>query len=173
MLDTSDIIVRTAPDRVIWRGWQARCALGRGGVGRKAREGDGVTPTGRFALRRVLYRADRIAKPTAPFPCRPIEPGDGWCDDPGSPDYNRLVALPHPAGHERLWRDDALYDLIVAVGFNDGPVVRGAGSAIFMHVARPDFGPTEGCVALALADLQSVLARCDIATHLCIEGCDP
>ena len=170
MRDTGDIIVRASPDRVIWRGERTRCALGRAGIGRKTREGDGITPIGRFPLRQVLYRADRIAQPVAPFPCRPIEPGDGWCDDPVSPDYNGLVTRPHPAGHERLWRDDALYDLIVVVGFNDDPVVRGAGSAIFMHVARPDYGATEGCVALALDDLRSVLARCDATSQLRIEG---
>ena len=92
------------------------------------------------------------------MPLEPIAPDDGWCDDPADADYNRMVRLPHPARCEELWRDDALYDLIGVLGWNDAPVVRGRGSAIFLHVARPDFAPTEGCVALAATDLRAVLA---------------
>ncbi|MGE0421528.1 MAG: L,D-transpeptidase [Reyranellaceae bacterium] len=135
------------------------CALGRAGVRADKREGDGATPLGSFALRRLWYRADRLEMPTTRgLVTRAITPGDGWCDDPASADYNRPVVLPHPARHERLWRDDALYDLVVELGYNDGPVVPGAGSAIFLHVARPDYGPTEGCVAIASPDLVRLLA---------------
>ena len=145
-----------------WMGWNRsryRCALGRSGIRRDKREGDGATPAGRFALRRLLYRADRVAPPPSPLPTAPIRREDGWCDAPGHPAYNRQVALPFDAGHERLWRDDEVYDLLVVLGHNDDPVVPGAGSAIFLHVARPDYAPTEGCVALALADLQGLLER--------------
>ena len=100
------------------------------------------------------------------MPSRAIGPADGWCDDPACPDYNRLVALPHPGSHERLWRDDRLYDLVVVVGYNDAPAVPGRGSAIFLHVAAPDFAPTEGCVAIAADALIDIVARCDTATTL-------
>jgi L,D-peptidoglycan transpeptidase YkuD (ErfK/YbiS/YcfS/YnhG family) len=130
------------------------CALGRGGARADKREGDGATPIGTFPLRRLWYRADRLEAPaTNALPVRPIHRDDGWCDDPDSAEYNRPVVLPHSARHERLWRDDALYDLVVELGFNDGPIVPGAGSAIFLHVAQPDYGPTEGCVAIARGDL--------------------
>ena len=135
-----------------------RCALGRGGIRADKREGDGATPAALMPLRRVLYRADRGPPPLAAVPVEPLGPEEGWCDDPAHPDYNRRVALPHPARHEALWRGDALYDVIGVLGWNDAPVERGRGSAIFLHLARPDLAPTEGCVALAAADLRAALA---------------
>ena len=143
-----------------WPGGAFRCALGRGGIRADKREGDGGTPTGRFALRRVLYRADRLSAPQTALPVSPIDPLDGWCDDPGHPDYNRPVRLPFPASHEELWREDGVYDVVVVLGHNDDPVVPGAGSAVFMHVAKPGYEPTAGCVALALPDLLRLLAAC-------------
>lgn len=135
------------------------CALGKGGIRADKVEGDGATPTGPLPLRRVLYRADRLHPPACAVPVEPIAPQDGWCDDPGHPDYNRAVTLPHPARHEELWRRDGLYDVIGVLGWNDDPVVRGRGSAIFLHVARPGLAPTEGCVALPLPDLLFVLSK--------------
>ena len=143
-----------------WPGARARCALGRGGVRTDKREGDGATPAGAWPLRRVLFRADRLAKPDTRLPIQALTPNDGWCDDPAASAYNKPVVLPFAASHERLWRDDRLYDVIVVLGHNDDPPVAGKGSAIFMHVARDDFGPTEGCVALALRDLLRLLAAC-------------
>jgi len=141
-------------------GHKVRCALGRGGVVPAAlkREGDGSSPAGAWPLRRVLYRPDRGPPPTTGLPIQPIEPGDGWCDDPADPNYNRPVQLPYPASAEHLWREDGVYDLVVVLGHNDDPVAPGKGSAIFLHLARPDFEPTEGCVALARSDLETLLA---------------
>ncbi len=135
-----------------------RAALGRGGVSAHKREGDGATPAGVLPLRRVFYRADRLRPPACAVPLEPIAPNDGWCDDPADPSYNRLVRLPCQASHEELWRADGLYDVMGVLGWNDSPVRRGEGSAIFLHVARDDFGPTDGCVALRLPDLIAVLA---------------
>ncbi|MBV9420719.1 MAG: L,D-transpeptidase family protein, partial [Alphaproteobacteria bacterium] len=87
-----------------------------------------------------------------------IAPDDGWCDAPSHPAYNTQIKTPFTASHETLWRDDHLYDVVIIVGFNDAPVIAGKGSAIFIHVARPDFGPTEGCIALAQDDLLELLA---------------
>ncbi|MCX7685368.1 MAG: L,D-transpeptidase family protein [Acetobacteraceae bacterium] len=136
-----------------------RCAIGRGGARADKREGDGATPAGLLPLRRVLYRADRVAAPACAVPVEPIGPQDGWCDDPSHPDYNRPVTLPHPARHERLWREDPLYDILGVLGWNDAPVAKGRGSAIFLHVARPDLAPTEGCIALPERELREVLAE--------------
>ena len=143
-----------------WGDRQFRCALGPAGPRSDKREGDGATPVGRFAFRYVLYRPDRLAAPRTSLPLRPLWPEDGWCDDPADPQYNKPVTLPYAASHERLWREDHLYDIVVVLGYNDAPPVAGKGSAIFMHVARPGYAPTEGCVALALPDLKAVLARC-------------
>lgn len=140
------------------------CALGRSGITDAKHEGDGATPAGRFALRDVFYRADRIAQPGGRLPARAIAPDDGWCDDPAQAEYNRPIRFPFAGSAEHLWRDDGLYDIVVVLGYNDVPVVAGAGSAIFLHVARPDMGATEGCVALArevLAELVAELAPGD------------
>lgn len=151
-----------------FRGAQYRCAFGRGGVRLDKREGDGATPVGCFPLRRVLYRADRMHVPVTALPAAPIEPDDGWCDDPDDAAYNRPVRLPFAGRHERLWRDDHLYDVVVVLGHNDDPPQPGRGSAIFLHVAHVDYRPTEGCVALALPDLLTVLRDCGPETELCV-----
>lgn len=134
-----------------------RCALGRGGVRADKSEGDGATPVGRLAIRSVFYRPDRLDPPVTKLPCRALRDDDGWCDDPADAAYNRLVRRPYTGRHEVMWRDDAVYDIVAALGWNDDPVVPGAGSAIFLHLAKPDYAPTEGCVALALADCLEVL----------------
>ena len=153
-------IARLTPDGLLrFRGETLRCALGAGGIRADKQEGDGATPLGLLPIRRVLFRADRGARPATALPAEPIAPDDGWCDDPGHADYNRQVRLPHPARHERLWREDAVYDVIGVLGWNDAPVRRGRGSAIFLHLARPGLPPTEGCVALPGADLRRLLAQ--------------
>ena len=134
------------------------CALGRGGRAPKSGEGDGVTPAGRWAVRQVFYRPDREARPQAALPVFPLAPDLGWCDAAGDANYNRLVRLPYGASHERLWRSDHLYDLIAVLGFNDWPRAGGRGSAIFLHLAHPDYGPTEGCVAVSRKHMLRLLA---------------
>lgn len=148
------------PDgRLIWRGQTLRCALGKGGVRTEKEEGDGATPAGLLPLRRVFYRADHVPPPRCALPVEPTAPSDGWCDDTGHQDYNRYVHLPHDARHEELWRQDDVYDIVTVLGWNDAPVVKRRGSAIFLHIARRDYAPTEGCVALALPDLTRLLAE--------------
>lgn len=149
------------PDgRLVYQGRTFRCALGRAGViaAERKREGDGATPAGLLPLRRLHYRADRMAIPRSPLPRAPIAPDDLWCDAPTHARYNRLVQRPFDASHEEMWRADELYDIVGELGWNDAPVEPWRGSAIFLHLARPDYGPTAGCVALVRADLLEVLA---------------
>jgi L,D-peptidoglycan transpeptidase YkuD (ErfK/YbiS/YcfS/YnhG family) len=150
-------------------GQRYRCALGRAGISGQKSEGDGATPAGRFPVRRLLYRPDRLARPESPLPLTAIQTNDGWCDDPGDGAYNRAVTLPHGASAESLWRDDHLYDLVVIIGHNDDPVTPGLGSAIFMHVAAPGYGPTEGCIALARPDLLAILRELDTDSKILIK----
>ncbi len=153
-------VARLGPDGLLrFQGGIYRCAIGKGGRRADKREGDGATPIGLLPLRRLLYRADRLVPPRASVPLAPIAPNDGWCDDPTHADYNRHIRLPHPARHEILWRADAIYDVIGVLGWNDAPVVRGRGSGIFLHLARPGFSPTEGCVALEQRDFLCILAQ--------------
>jgi len=136
------------------------CVLGRSGIVVDKQEGDGGTPAGRFPFRRLLFRPDRRKAPTSPwFPPAPIRPNDGWCDDPAHALYNRPVRLPFTASHERMWREDALYDLVLVVGHNDDPPRAGAGSAIFVHLMHENETPTEGCVAFRSEDLTAILGR--------------
>ena len=152
-------------------GRHVRAALGRSGIcaANLKQEGDGATPTGRYNLRRVLYRADRMPAPQTALPCREIRADDGWCDDPADPAYNRPVRLPYPASHETLLREDGLYDLILVLGHNDAPPIPGAGSAIFLHCKRGEYEPTEGCVALDPADVKRLLSLAKPGDALIIE----
>ncbi len=168
--------ISSGPDLVVdpagfatWRERRFRCALGRGGIRCDKREGDGATPVGAWPMRRLLYRADRITKPETALPASVIGRQDGWCDAPSDLNYNLPVPLPYPASAESLWREDGVYDLIVPLGYNDAPIVPGVGSAIFLHLARPDFSPTEGCVALALPDLLVLLGEADARSRVIVE----
>jgi L,D-peptidoglycan transpeptidase YkuD (ErfK/YbiS/YcfS/YnhG family) len=134
-------------------------AIGRGGVRSVKREGDGATPSGHWRVREIFYRPDRIRRPFAKMSLKAIRPSDGWCDAMHDRNYNRKVKLPYPASHERLWRNDNLYDLVVVLDYNIAPRVKGLGSAIFMHVARRGLAPTEGCIAMKREHLLRLIAQ--------------
>lgn len=158
------IFVRRAPGnrcqaRVVLGHDVRPAALGRTAIRALKREGDGGTPLGRFPVRQVLYRADRVPRPRTLLPLRAIRDHDGWCDDPADRNYNRLVRLPSRRSAEGLKRSDRLYDLVLVLGYNDVPRVRGKGSAIFVHLARPGFTPTDGCIALSRHDLTMLLTQ--------------
>ena len=144
------------------RGIDVRCAIGKSGIvpASRKREGDGASPGGIWAMRRVFYRPDRMDPPKTKLPVVPLRPQDGWCDDPADPLYNRPVTLPYPASCETLFRGDHVYDLIVELGHNDRPPIPGLGSAVFLHIAHDDYRGTEGCIALSVDDLLLVL-DCD------------
>jgi L,D-peptidoglycan transpeptidase YkuD (ErfK/YbiS/YcfS/YnhG family) len=137
-----------------------RCAVGRSGVKPAAdkREGDGFSPAGAWAIRKVLYRPD-VGAPKTALPLEAIGRDHGWSDDPDDPAYNTRVTLPYRGSFEKLWRDDHMYDLVVVLGHNDDPPKPHMGSCIFLHLAREDGSPTQGCVALAREDLEAVLAE--------------
>ncbi len=145
-----------------------QCVLGKRGTCRRKVEGDGATPAGVWPLRAVLYRADRVTRPPGRLTTIPIQPNDGWCDDASSRRYNRPVSRPCTVSHETLQRQDGIYDVIVVLGFNDNPVALGRGSAIFMHIARSDYSPTEGCLAFSRRDLFRILARLGQSTSVVV-----
>lgn len=142
-----------------WGAGARACAVGKGGIGEKRAEGDGITPAGHWPLRRVLYRPDKMDAPKTVLPVQQIDEEDGWCDTPADVNYNRLVQIPYPSHAEAMWREDGLYDVVVVLGYNDAPIIKGKGSAIFLHVAKPDYAPTNGCVAVKREDLLEALAQ--------------
>lgn len=151
-------------------GRQFPCALGRAGVTSAKREGDGATPAGTHTFVGLIYRPDRVPRSALPDWARPIRTRDGWSDDPKDEDYNLIVTRPHPYGHERLWRADRLYDVVLLTNWNWPYAVRGAGSAIFVHRWRAPGRRTAGCVALAPQDLLWIANRIRHHTRLIIRA---
>ena len=144
-------------------------ALGRAGIKANKREGDGATPRGVFRLKRLWWRAERHARPATLLPVRPIGSDDGWCEDPSDRHYNRPVKVAPGSQADRLARKDQLYDFIIEIDHNTRPRVAGRGSAVFIHVARPGFAPTAGCVALDINALRRLLARIGPRTRIVVE----
>lgn len=162
-----DLIV-TGDGFAAFGGKRYRCAVGRGGISRNKREGDGATPAGSWPIRCVYFRADRVQLPAMNLTQFRLAERDAWCDAPSDANYNHRVTLPYAASTEALWRTDGLYDVVAVLGYNDDPVVPGRGSAIFLHVARANYGPTDGCVALALPNLLEVLRNVDRTSRVVV-----
>jgi L,D-peptidoglycan transpeptidase YkuD (ErfK/YbiS/YcfS/YnhG family) len=144
-------------------------ALGRGGVKANKREGDGASPRGTFRLKRLWWRADKHPRPATLLPARRIAAGDAWCEDPADRRYNRPVKRAPDAGGDRLMRADALYDYVIELDHNTRPRIKGRGSAVFIHAARPGFRPTAGCIALEIGALRRLLARLGPQTRIVVE----
>ncbi|MEN3929568.1 L,D-transpeptidase family protein [Microvirga sp. W0021] len=146
------------------------CAIGRSGTTHLKREGDGASRIGRFGMLQVYYRHDRGKRPRTLLPIRRISPDDGWCDAPADRCYNSRVTLPYNASCEEMWRDDNLYNVVVDLDINRGPITKGRGSALFLHIARPDYTPTQGCIAVAQKDMARLLALAGPNTKIQICG---
>ncbi|MCC6001979.1 MAG: L,D-transpeptidase family protein [Pararhodobacter sp.] len=166
MIRPDDVVVSRYGARFMGR--QMPCAIGRGGITRRKREGDGATPAGTHRLVALLYRPDRIARASLPHWAVPIRPGDLWCDDPASKDYNQMVRAPCAASHESLRRADPLYDVILTTNWNWPIAHPGRGSAIFLHRWRTPRFPTAGCVAFSQADLLWIARRLTPESRLII-----
>ena len=145
--------------RLFAGGVMFRCALGRAGLSRAKREGDGGTPIGAFRILSLLHRPSKLCRAGLRLPTRELRPSDLWCDDPRSFLYNRHLRGPSRFCCEKLWRNNAIYDVVGVLNYNVRPTQRGRGSAIFFHIATEDLGPTEGCVALSAADMARLLRR--------------
>jgi len=158
------LVVRARPGQRA-RGWltagplRIACALGPAGIVRGKREGDGGTPAGRFPLLWGYFRPDRPRPGAGGVPLKPMRRDTGWCEAPQSPRYNRPVRVPAPDATDRMWRDDALYDLTFVLDQNFTRRARGRGSAIFFHLARPGLTPTAGCIAISAADMRKLAPR--------------
>jgi len=134
-----------------------KCALGKSGIGKKEKEGDNITPCGRFKLTKIFYRKDRIKKISSSLKFVEIKRNMGWCDDPKSKNYNKLIKIPSKFSHEKLYRRDSIYDLILPLNFNTNKTKKGKGSAIFLHVAKKNYLATKGCIAIKKENLICLL----------------
>ncbi len=165
-MSPEDIVV--TPQGARFMGCFFPCAIGRGGIARTKHEGDGATPAGVHGFIGLLYRPDRVPARTLPGWALPIRLDDGWSDDPADPDYNLMIRRPHAYSHERLWRADPLYDVILLTDWNWPRALRGAGSAIFLHTWRAPGYPTAGCVAFARGDLLWIARRLAYRSRLVV-----
>ena len=150
--------------------YKAKCALGKRGIGFKRKEGDFITPKGVFKIKYILYRKDRVKKIQSKLRKIIINKNMGWCDDPKSYYYNKLVKLPSKYTYERLYKKENIYDIILVLNYNMNPVVKKKGSAIFIHVARKNFKKTEGCIAIKKEYLLKIIKEIKTSTKVKIEN---
>ena len=146
------IIVKN-PGYLIYKNFKFRCSLGINGIKNKKKEGDGITPKGIFKLKKIYYRNDKVKNIVTKVKKIKITKNMGWCDDPKSKFYNKLIRLPSKFGHEKLYRKDDIYNLIIVLDYNMNPVIKNKGSAIFIHLAKKNYKPTQGCMGLKQNDL--------------------
>jgi L,D-peptidoglycan transpeptidase YkuD (ErfK/YbiS/YcfS/YnhG family) len=149
-----------------YKDFKFRCALGKNGIRKKIKEGDDITPKGIYKIKTVYFRQDRIKKISTSINSKKIKKNMGWCDDPKSDNYNQLINLPNKYNSEKLYRNDNIYDLIVVLDYNMNPTIKNKGSAIFIHIAKKNYTPTKGCIALSKIDLLKILNKINKKTKV-------
>ncbi len=152
--------------KLILGDYRIKCAIGKRGIGNKKREGDQITPKGKFKVKSILYRKDRLSHFKSKITKLPIKRDMGWCDDPKSKKYNKLIKLPFKGSFEKLYRKDNTYDIILVLNYNLNPVRKGKGSAIFIHVAKKDFKSTLGCIAVSKKNLLKIVKKISSSTQV-------
>ena len=153
-----------------FKNYKAKCAIGKKGIGSKKKEGDLITPRGKYKVKYILYRKDRIKKIQSEMRIIKIEKNMGWCDDPRSRNYNKLIKLPSSYKHEKLFKKENIYDIILVLNYNMRPIKKNKGSAIFIHVSKKNFKKTEGCVAIQKRDLLKIVKEIKKNTKVMIEN---
>ena len=154
---------------LIYKNYKAKCALGKRGIGYKRKEGDLITPKGRYRIKYILYRKGRIKKIQAKIKKIVIKKNMGWCNDPKSKDYNKLIKLPSSYSYEKLYKKEQTYDIIIVLNYNMNPIIKNRGSAIFIHISRKNYKKTEGCIALKKIDLLNIIQQIKKNTVVKIE----
>ena len=148
-----------------YKNLELKCTLGKAGIGIKKKEGDNITPKGTYKIINIFYRKDRIKKISSKFQLIGITKKIGWCDDPRSEYYNQLIKLPTEYSHEKFFRKDNIYDLVLVLNYNMKPIIKNKGSAIFIHVAKKN-KKTAGCIALSKMDLITLIKKIDKKTKI-------
>tara|TARA_A100001011_G_C13917829_1_gene677846 strand:- start:59 stop:553 length:495 start_codon:yes stop_codon:yes gene_type:complete len=157
-------------NRLFVKGLQLQCAIGLNGLTEDKKEGDLSTPIGIFHFDKIYYRADRLGKKKFIINSSIINKNDGWCDDQKSDLYNQYIQFPFQESAEHLYRDDHIYDIICVLNYNTSPIIPGRGSAIFLHIAKPDFSGTEGCIAIERKALIEIASNLTVDSTIVIEN---
>ena len=144
--------------------YKVKCAVGKRGIGAKKREGDLITPKGKYKILKIFYRADRVTNLISKISQIKIKKNMGWCDDPRSNNYNKLIRLPFTFRSEKLYRKDNVYDIILVLNYNINPIRKAKGSAIFIHISKKNFSPTKGCVAIKKVEIKKLVKKIDKKT---------
>ncbi|MDC3104644.1 L,D-transpeptidase family protein [Candidatus Pelagibacter bacterium] len=139
--------------------YKVKCVVGKRGIGKKLKEGDKITPKGKYKVKFILYRKDRVSYLASKIPKYVIKKNMGWCDDPESKDYNKLIRFPFSYSAEKLYREDNIYDIILVLNYNLNPIVKNKGSAIFIHIATKNYKFTKGCIAINKRDLRKIIKQ--------------
>ena len=153
-----------------YNNYKVKCSIGKRGIGRKTKEGDLITPKGKYTIKYILYRKDRVKKIQSKIKTIVIRNNMGWCDDPKSKNYNKLIKLPSAFGYEKLFKKENVYDIILVLNYNMNPIVKNKGSAIFIHVVKGNYKRTEGCIALKKIHLLKILKILKKNTKVKIEN---
>ena len=140
-----------------YKNYKLKCALGKRGIGCKKKEGDLITPIGKYKIKYILYRKDRIKKIYSKIRTIVIKKNMAWCNDPESKDYNKLIKLPSDFSFEKLYKKENIYDIVLVLDYNMNPIIKNKGSAIFIHVAKKNYKKTEGCIALRKIHLLKII----------------
>ncbi len=163
------MIIVNKSGQLKYKNLKFKCALGKAGIGKKNIEGDNITPKGTYRIIQIYYRKDRIKKISSSFKLNKITKSMGWCDDPSSKKYNQLIRLPTKYSHEKLYQKNNIYDLLLVIDYNMNPVVVNKGSAIFIHVAKKNYKPTAGCIALKKRDILKLIKILKLNTKILIK----
>ena len=148
--------------------YKIKCAIGKRGISKKKREGDACTPAGTFKFKRLYYRKDKLSKIKSYLKKIPIKKNMGWCDDPRSKSYNKLIKFPFIYSAEKLYKKESIYDVVLIINYNLKPIIKKKGSAIFLHIAKKNYSPTKGCVAVSKQDMNLLLNFINKKTKLII-----
>lgn len=169
MYNTLSMIIINKSGYLKYKNLKFRCSFGKGGIGKKRKEGDNITPIGTYKIVKIYYRSDRIKKISSNCKLIKIKRNMGWCDDPKNKSYNKLIKLPFKGSHEKLYRVDGIYDLVAVLNYNTNPIIKNKGSAIFIHIAKSSFNKTAGCIALTKKNLLILLANIKKNTKIKIQ----
>jgi len=145
--------------KIHFNNYKVKCAVGKRGISSKKVEGDNKTPRGTFKIQAIYYRKDRMKELKSLIKKKNIRKNMGWCDDSKSKKYNKLIKFPFSWGAEKLYLNSRIYDILLILNFNNKPVKRRKGSAIFIHIAKKNYAPTKGCIAVSKIDMRKIVSR--------------